>query len=49
MKKRATNSTPIKCECGKLLATYEDGKILVMCKRCKRLVDVLTVERAKSR
>ena len=47
--KSTTTSTPIKCDCGKLVAVSQDGKILVMCKRCKRLVDVLNIERAKSR
>lgn len=30
----------IKCECGKLLARYEDGKIFLYCKRCKKEVEI---------
>jgi len=30
----------IKCECGKLLARYENGKIILYCKRCKKEVKI---------
>lgn len=30
----------IKCECGKLLARYEKGKIILYCKRCKEEVQI---------
>ena len=26
----------IKCDCGKLIAKYKDGKLFVWCKSCKR-------------
>ena len=31
---------PIKCDCGKLIAKYKDGKLFVWCKSCKREVEV---------
>lgn len=34
--RQLNNGIPIKCDCGKLLARYEDGKILVYCRRCKQ-------------
>ena len=30
----------LKCECGKLLARYESGKIILYCKRCKKEVEI---------
>lgn len=30
----------IKCVCGKLLARYEDGKIILYCKRCKKEIEI---------
>ena len=30
----------IKCECEKLLAKYERGKIILYCKRCKKEVKI---------
>lgn len=30
----------INCECGKLLARYEEGKIVLYCKRCKKEVEI---------
>ena len=31
---------PIKCDCGKMIAKYKDGKLFVWCKSCKREVEV---------
>ena len=31
---------PIKCDCGKILGYFIDGKIIVKCRGCKHEVDI---------
>lgn len=33
----------IKCPCGKLICYREGAKILIKCRKCKRIIDVLDV------
>ena len=35
-----SDKTPIKCECGKLLAYVRDGKVYVWCKSCRKEVEL---------
>lgn len=34
------NKKPIKCDCGKIIAYYKDGKIYLWCKQCKREIEI---------
>lgn len=36
--------TPVKCDCGKLIAYERSGKIYVLCKRCHREIEVTRLE-----
>lgn len=36
--------TPVKCDCGKLIAYEREGRIFVLCKRCKREIEVARSE-----
>lgn len=36
--------TPVRCDCGKLIAYERDGRIYVMCKHCKKQVEVTRIE-----
>lgn len=48
-------SEQIKCDCGKLLAILQDGKVTVKCRGCGRIVPLVIINqsqepnRAKSR
>ena len=33
----------IKCPCGKLICYRENNKILIKCRKCKRIIDILDV------
>lgn len=33
----------IKCPCGKLICYREGTKILIKCRKCKRIIDILDV------
>ena len=33
----------IKCPCGKLICYREGAKILIKCRKCKRIIDILDV------
>lgn len=35
-----SDGMPIKCECGKMVALEKDGRIYVMCKNCKKQIDI---------
>ena len=30
----------IKCDCGKLVGKYKDGKLYLYCKKCKKEVEI---------
>ena len=32
--------TPVKCNCGKLVAKWRDGKLYVWCKSCRRECEI---------
>ena len=32
--------TPVKCNCGKLVAKWRDGKLYVWCKSCRREYEI---------
>ena len=38
--KELHKDTPIRCECGRVVAYIRDGKIYVKCKSCKREVEI---------
>lgn len=33
--------TPVRCDCGRMVAFIEDGVIKIKCKKCKRIVSVI--------
>ena len=37
----ADGGVPIKCDCGKLVAYKRGGRIFIMCKHCKKQIDIL--------
>ena len=40
MDKQNNRGTPIRCECGKLIAFYRQGKVYIKCKGCKREIEI---------
>ena len=38
-------ATPIKCECGKLIAIVRNGKVYIKCKGCKHEVEIPTIQK----
>lgn len=35
---KLNSGTPVKCDCGKLVAIRRDGEIFIMCKHCKKQI-----------
>lgn len=40
MNEQNNKGTPIRCECGKLIAYMRRGKVFIKCKGCKREVEI---------
>ena len=40
MTKEKEKGTPIRCECGKLIAIRRNGKLYIRCRGCKREVEI---------
>ena len=36
--------TPVRCDCGKVVAFIEDGVIKIKCRKCKRIVQVIQLK-----
>lgn len=32
--------SPVKCECGQIIAYKKDGKLILYCKKCKRQIPI---------
>lgn len=46
MTAKENNGTPIRCECGKVIAKYRNGRIYLWCKACRKEVE-LTIEKVE--
>lgn len=43
-KTKYNKGSPIRCECGKVVAFRKEGQIYIKCKGCKRIVAVIRAE-----
>ncbi len=41
MKKGYNKGSPIKCDCGKIIAYVKNGKLFLYCKNCKRQIPIM--------
>lgn len=44
---RYNKGSPIRCDCGRVIAFMQDGKLHVKCQDCKKWIAVLTIKDIK--